>query len=117
MLEKIFKLKEKNTNVKTELIAGLTTFLAMAYILGVNPAILGDAGMDTHSVFMATAISAAFASVVMGLVANYPVALAPGMGVNALFAYTVVSEMGYSWQAALAAVFVSGIVFLIISVS
>ena len=117
MLEKIFKLKEKNTNVKTELIAGLTTFLAMAYILGVNPAILGDAGMDTHSVFMATAISAAFASVVMGLVANYPVALAPGMGVNALFAYTVVSEMGYSWQAALAAVFVSGIVFLIISVT
>ena len=117
MLEKIFKLKEKNTNVKTELNAGLTTFLAMAYILGVNPAILGDAGMDTHSVFMATAISAAFASVVMGLVANYPVALAPGMGVNALFAYTVVSEMGYSWQAALAAVFVSGIVFLIISVT
>ena len=117
MLEKIFKLKEKNTNVKTELIAGLTTFLAMAYILGVNPAILGDAGMDTHSVFMATAISAAFASVVMGLVANYPVALAPGMGVNALFAYTVVSEMGYSWQAALAAVLVSGIVFLIISVT
>lgn len=117
MLEKMFKLKEKNTNVKTEMIAGLTTFLAMAYILGVNPAILGDAGMDAHSVFMATAISAAFASVVMGLVANYPVALAPGMGVNALFAYTVVLDMGYSWQAALAAVFVSGVVFLIISVT
>lgn len=117
MIEKLFKLNEKNTNVKTEVIAGITTFLAMAYILGVNPAILGDAGMDTHSVFMATAVSAAFASVVMGIVANYPVALAPGMGVNALFAYTVVMEMGYSWQAALAAVFVSGVVFLLISVT
>lgn len=117
MLEKLFKLNEKKTDVKTEIIAGITTFLAMAYILGVNPSILGDAGMDMQSVFMATALASAFASIVMGIVANYPVALAPGMGVNALFAYTVVLGMGYSWQAALASVFVSGIVFLIISVT
>ena len=105
MLEKLFKLNEKKSNVKTEVIAGLTTFLAMAYILGVNPMILGDAGMDGHSVFMATAISAGIASLVMGLLANYPVALAPGMGVNALFTYTVVLGMGHSWEAALASVF------------
>ena len=117
MLEKLFKLNAKNTSVKTEIIAGITTFLAMAYILGVNPGILGDAGMDPQAVFMATAISAAIASVVMGLLANYPVALAPGMGVNALFSYTVVMKMGFSWQAALAAVFVSGVVFLLISVT
>lgn len=116
-VEKFFKLKEKNTDVKTEVIAGITTFLAMAYILGVNPAILGDAGMDAHSVFMATAISAGIASIIMGVVANYPVALAPGMGVNALFTYTVVLTMGFTWQAALAAVFVSGLVFLLISVT
>lgn len=117
MLEKLFKLNEKKTDVKTEIVAGITTFLAMAYILAVNPGILGDSGMDVHSVFMATAISAGLASIIMGIVANYPVALAPGMGVNALFTYTVVFGMGYSWQAALAAVFVSGIVFLIISVT
>lgn len=117
MLEKLFKLKEKKTNVKTELLAGLTTFLAMAYILAVNPSILGDAGMNTQAVFLATAISAAIASIVMGLLANYPVALAPGMGVNALFTYTVVLTMGYSWQAALASVFVSGLIFLVISVT
>lgn len=117
MLEKIFHLSEKKTNAKTEMIAGLTTFLAMAYILAVNPIILGDAGMDTHSVFMATAISAGIASVVMGVLANYPVSLAPGMGVNALFTYTVVSTMGHTWEAALAAVFVSGIIFLLISVT
>lgn len=117
MLEKIFKLKEKQTNVKTELIAGLTTFLAMAYILGVNPNVLGAAGMDLSSVFMATAISAGIASIVMGLVANYPVALAAGMGVNALFAYTICGQMGFSWEAALAGVFVSGLIFLVISVT
>lgn len=117
MLEKIFKLKEKNTNVKTELIAGLTTFLAMAYILGVNPAILGETGMDMHSVFMATAISAGIASIIMGVVANYPVALAAGMGVNALFTYTVCFEMGFTWMAALAAVFISGVIFIVISVT
>ena len=117
MLEKLFHLKDKKANVKTELIAGLTTFLAMAYILAVNPSILGESGMNVHSVFMATAISAGIASILMGVLANYPVALAPGMGVNALFTYTVVFTMGYSWQAALASVFISGIVFLIISVT
>ncbi|MEF9961715.1 MAG: NCS2 family permease [Erysipelotrichaceae bacterium] len=117
MLEKLFKLKEKNTNVKTEIIAGITTFLAMAYILGVNPAILGDAGMDKGAVFMATALSAGFASILMGVIANYPVSLAAGMGVNALFAYTICGVMGYSWQAALAGVFVSGLIFVVISVT
>ncbi|MEG2801442.1 MAG: NCS2 family permease [Longicatena sp.] len=117
MLEKLFKLKAKQTSVKTEVIAGLTTFLAMAYILGVNPVILGDAGMDIPSVFMATAISAGLASILMGLIANYPVALAAGMGVNALFAYTICGQMGFSWQAALAGVFVSGIIFVVISVT
>ncbi|MEG2908901.1 MAG: NCS2 family permease [Erysipelotrichaceae bacterium] len=117
MLEKLFKLKEKNTNVKTEIIAGITTFLAMAYILGVNPAILGDAGMDKGAVFMATALSAGFASILMGVIANYPVSLAAGMGVNALFAYTICGAMGYSWQAALAGVFVSGLIFVVISVT
>ena len=117
MLEKLFHLKDKKTNVKTELIAGLTTFLAMAYILAVNPNILGQSGMDTHSVFMATAISAGIASILMGILANFPVALAPGMGVNALFTYTVVLTMGYSWQAALCSVFLSGIIFVLISVT
>lgn len=114
MLEKIFKLKEKGTTVKTEIIAGITTFLAMAYILAVNPGMLGQAGMDVHSVFMATALSSAIACIIMGLIANYPVALAPGMGVNAFFTYTVCITMGHSWQAALAAVMLSGIIFLII---
>lgn len=117
MLNKLFKLDQKHTSVKTEILAGVTTFLAMAYILGVNPAILGDAGMDMSAVFMATAISSGVACLIMGLLANYPVALAPGMGVNALFAYTICLGMGYSWQAALAAVFVSGIVFVLISVT
>ncbi|MBP3853363.1 MAG: NCS2 family permease, partial [Erysipelotrichaceae bacterium] len=117
MMEKFFKLKEKGTDVKTEIIAGLTTFLAMAYILGVNPAILGDAGMDVSAVFFATALASGVASIAMGLAANYPVALSAGMGVNALFAYTVCGAMGYSWQAALAAVMLSGIIFLIISVT
>lgn len=117
MLEKLFHLNEKNTNVKTEIVAGITTFLAMAYILAVNPMILGQSGMDVHSVFMATAISAGVASIAMGLIANYPVSLAPGMGVNALFTYTVVLTMGHTWQAALAAVFVSGVIFLLISVT
>ena len=116
-MDKFFHLSEKNTSVKTEIIAGLTTFLAMAYILGVNPMILGDAGMDVPSVFMATALSAGFASIVMGLVANYPVALAAGMGVNALFAYTICGVMGFSWQAALCAVFISGVIFILISVT
>ena len=101
IVEKFFKLSEKGSNVKTEILAGLTTFLAMAYILGVNPAVLGDAGMDKPSVFLATALSAGVASIIMGLVANYPVALAAGMGVNALFAYTICGQMGFSWSAAL----------------
>ena len=117
MLEKLFHLKENKTSVRTELIAGLTTFLAMAYILGVNPSVLGDAGMDVSSVFLTTALSAAVASVIMGLLANYPVALAAGMGVNALFAYTVCGQMGYSWSAALAGVFISGVIFILISVT
>ena len=117
MLEKLFHLKENKTSVRTELIAGLTTFLAMAYILGVNPSVLGDAGMDVSFVFLATALSAAVASVIMGLLANYPVALAAGMGVNALFAYTVCGQMGYSWSAALAGVFISGVIFILISVT
>lgn len=116
-LDSYFHLSEKGTNVKTEVIAGITTFLAMAYILGVNPMILADAGMDIESVFTATALSAAVASIIMGVMANYPVALAAGMGVNALFAYTICGAMGYSWQAALAAVFLSGVIFVIISVT
>ena len=117
MLEKLFHLTENKTTVRTEIIAGLTTFLAMAYILAVNPSILSAAGMDVASVFLATALSAAVASIIMGLVANYPVALAAGMGVNALFAYTVCGQMGYSWSAALAGVFVSGVIFIAISVT
>ncbi|MFV0379876.1 MAG: NCS2 family permease [Anaerorhabdus sp.] len=117
MLEKLFKLTQKKTTVKTEILAGITTFLAMAYILAVNPGILGEAGMPMESVFFATAIASGVSSIIMGLVANYPIALAPGMGVNALFAYTACLTMGLSWQAALAAVFVSGVVFLIISIT
>ena len=117
MFEKLFKLSSHNTTVKTELIAGLTTFLAMAYILAVNPGMLSTTGMPYQSVFLATAIASGIASILMGLLANYPVALAPGMGVNAFFTYTVCLTFGYSWQAALAAVFVSGIIFIVISVT
>lgn len=117
MFEKLFKLDHHKTTVKTELIAGLTTFLAMAYILAVNPGMLGETGMNVQSVFLATAISSGFASIIMGLAANYPVALAPGMGVNAFFTYTVCMTYGYSWQAALAAVMVSGLIFVVISVT
>lgn len=117
MMEKLFKLSEKNTNVKTEILAGITTFLAMAYILGVNPTILHDAGMDINAVFMATAVASGIASLIMGVLANYPVALSAGMGVNALFAYTICGAMGYSWSAALCAVLISGLIFLVISVT
>ena len=116
-LSKFFKLEEKNTTVKTEILAGVTTFLAMAYILAVNPGILSEAGMNPSAVFTATALSAALGSILMGVLANYPVALAAGMGVNALFTYTVCLTMGYSWQAALAAVLISGIIFIVISVT
>lgn len=118
MLEKLFKLKEKGTNVKTEILAGVTTFLAMAYILAVNPGMLGGIeGMSAQGVFLATAISSAVATIIMGLLANYPVALAPGMGVNALFTFTICGSMGMSYKAGLACVFISGILFLIISVT
>lgn len=114
-LDRFFKIKESGSSVRTEVLAGLTTFLAMSYILVVNPSILKDAGMDSSAVFVATCISSAFACMMMGLVANYPIALAPGMGLNAYFTYTVVKGMGISWQVALGAVFVSGIVFIILS--
>ena len=117
MFEKLFKLKEKNTTVRTELIAGLTTFLAMAYILAVNPSVLSASGMDSGSVFLATAIASGISCILMGVLANYPVALSAGMGTNALFAYTLCLGAGYTYQEALAVVFISGIVFVIISIT
>lgn len=116
-LEQLFHLKEHNTDVKTEVLAGITTFMAMAYILAVNPTILADAGMDKGAVFTATVLAAAFATILMALLSNYPFVLAPGMGLNAYFAYSVVIGMGYSWQIALAAVFTEGIIFIILSVT
>ena len=115
-LEKVFKLQEHGTTPRTEVIAGLTTFLTMAYIIFVNPAILGDAGMPKGSVFVATCLIAALGTTIMALYANYPIALAPGMGLNAYFAYVVVLHMGFTWQAALGAVFVSGCLFLLVTV-
>lgn len=116
MLEKLFKLKEHNTTVKTEVIAGVTTFLTMAYIIFVNPSMLAAAGMDQGAVFVATCLAAAIGCLIMGLWANYPVAMAPGMGLNAFFSFTVVGQMGYSWQVALGAVFLSGVCFFLLSV-
>lgn len=115
MLEKLFKLKQNKTSLKQEAVAGLTTFLTMAYIIFVNPSMLADAGMDQGAVFVATCVAAAIGCLVMGLLANYPIALAPGMGLNAFFTYAVVGEMGYSWETALGAVFLSGICFMILS--
>lgn len=115
-LEKFFKLSEHGTTVRTEVMAGITTFLTMGYITFVNPAILADAGMDFGAVFVATCVAAAIGTLVMGLYANYPIALAPGMGLNAFFTYGVVLGMGHSWQTALGAVFLSGIIFIILSV-
>jgi len=117
MLEKIFKLREHGTTVRTEIMAGLTTFMTMAYIIIVNPQILGDAGMPAGAVMVATCLAAALGTFLMGFLANYPFALAPGMGLNAFFTYTVVLTMGLSWQAALAAVFISGIIFLLLTLS
>jgi len=117
MLEKLFQLQEHGTTVRTELIAGLTTFLTMAYIIFVNPAILGDAGMPKDAVFVATCVIAALGTTVMALYANYPIALAPGMRLNAYFAYAVVLHMGFTWQAALGAVFISGCLFLFVTVT
>ncbi len=116
-LEKIFHLKENNTDFKTEVIAGITTFMTMAYILAVNPNILSEAGMDRGAIFTATALSAFIATCVMALLANYPFVLAPGMGLNAYFTYTVVMGMGFTWQEALAAVFVEGIIFIVLSLT
>lgn len=115
MLEKLFKLKANKTSVRTEVIAGCTTFLAMAYILFVNPSILGATGMDKGAVFVATCLAAAIGSVLMGMIANLPIALAPGMGLNAFFTYTVVLHMGYHWQVALGAVFISALTFFALS--
>ncbi|MFN4238104.1 MAG: NCS2 family permease [Vogesella sp.] len=115
MLESFFKLKEHGTDVKTEVIAGFTTFLTMAYIVIVNPAILSITGMDFNAVFVATCLAAALGTGIMALVANYPIALAPGMGLNAYFTFTVVKGMGVPWETALGAVFISGIVFLAVS--
>ncbi len=114
-LEKLFHLKENHTNVKTEILAGVTTFMTMAYILAVNPNILSSTGMDHGAVFTATALAAFVGTLCMALFANYPFALAPGMGLNAYFAYTVVLGMGYSWKVALAAVLIEGIIFIILS--
>jgi AGZA family xanthine/uracil permease-like MFS transporter len=114
-LDKWFKLSEHRTDVRTELLAGLTTFLTMAYIIFVNPSILGDAGMPKDAVFVATCLAAALGTLIMGLYANYPIALAPGMGLNAYFAYAVVKGMGVPWQVALGAVFISGCLFLVVS--
>lgn len=115
LAEKIFRLKEKKTNVKTEIMAGITTFMTMSYILAVNPQILGDAGMDKGAVFTATIIASIIAILIMGLYANLPFALAPGMGLNAFFTYTVVMTMGKSWEFALAAVFIEGIIFIFLT--
>lgn len=115
MLEKLFKLRAHNTTVKTEIVAGLTTFLTMAYIIFVNPSILKDAQMDQGAVFVATCLAAAVGCFIMGVYANYPIAVAPGMGLNVFFTYTVVAQMGYSWQVALGAVFLSGVVFVLLS--
>ena len=116
VLEHYFHLKEHGTDVRTELLAGLTTFLTMAYIIFVNPTILADAGMPRDAVFVATCLAAALGSAIMGLYANYPIAMAPGMGLNAYFAYVVVKGMGYTWEMALGAVFISGCLFVLVSV-
>lgn len=116
-LERYFHLNELGTNVRTEVLAGITTFVTMAYILFVNPNILKDAGMPVNATFAATAIAAAVGTLIMGLYANYPIALAPGMGLNAFFTYAVVLGMGLSWQTALGAVFISGVVFFIMTVT
>jgi AGZA family xanthine/uracil permease-like MFS transporter len=117
VIAKFFQLEAHGTNVRTEVVAGVTTFLTMAYIIFVNPAILADAGMDKGAVFVATCLAAAIGTALMGLYANYPLALAPGMGLNAYFTFGVVKGMGHSWETALGAVFISGILFLIVSVT
>src|SRR6516164_6293593 len=116
ILDQIFGLSKSGSNLRTEFVAGLTTFLTMVYIVFVNPQILGNAGMDKGAVFVATCIAAAVSTLVMAFYANYPIALAPGMGLNAFFAFTVVLTMKYTWQQALGAVFCSGVIFFLISI-
>ena len=117
MLEKLFKLKESNTNIQTELLAGFTTFITMAYIIFVNPQMMSSTGMDIGASFVGTFVDAAIACIAMGFYSNWPIGLAPGMGLNAFFTYTVVGEMGYTWEIALGAVFLAGILFWIMSVT
>jgi len=117
MLEKLFKLKESNTNIQTELLAGFTTFITMAYIIFVNPQMMSSTGMDLGASFVGTCVAAAIACIAMGFYSNWPIGLAPGMGLNAFFTYTVVGEMGYIWEIALGAVFLAGILFWIMSVT
>lgn len=117
MFEKLFHLKDNNTNVKTEITAGITTFMTMAYILAVNPSILGEAGMDPTGVLLATCIASFIGTVCMAFMANMPFALSAGMGLNAFLTYTVVMGFGYTWQTALLAVFIEGIIFIILSLT
>jgi AGZA family xanthine/uracil permease-like MFS transporter len=117
MFERLFKLSEHGTSVRTEVVAGLTTFLTMSYIIFVNPDILSTTGMDRDAVFVATCLAAALGSLVMALVANWPIGMAPGMGLNAFFAFTVVAALGFTWQQALGAVFISGLIFVILTVT
>lgn len=116
-VRKTFKLSENHTDTKTEVLAGITTFMTMAYILAVNPSIMAATGMDSGAVFTATALAAFVGTLLMAIFANYPFALAPGMGLNAYFAYTVVIGMGYTWQYALTAVFAEGIIFILLSLT
>jgi len=117
MLERLFRLREHATDARTELLAGVTTFLTMAYIIFINPEILSSTGMDRDAVFVATCLAAALGSLIMAFVANWPIGMAPGMGLNAFFAFTVVGALGYTWQQALGAVFISGVIFLIITIT
>ena len=117
LMERIFHLSESHTTVKTEIMAGITTFMTMAYILAVNPSIMSTTGMDKGAVLTATALAGFLGTMLMAVFANYPFALAPGMGLNAFFAFTVVKQMGYSWEMALAAVFVEGIIFIVLSLT
>src|SRR3984957_11265707 len=117
MLQRLFDLQSHGTTVRTEVFAGLTTFLTMAYIVVVNPLILGEAGLPVAGVAVATCLSAGFGSILMGLLSNYPLALAPGMGLNAYFTYTVVKGMGLPWQTALGCVFLSGVSFMLLTVA
>ena len=117
MLDRLFRLNEHNTTARTEILAGITTFLTMSYIIFVNPEILSSTGMDHDAVFVATCLAAAIGSLVMAFVANWPIGMAPGMGLNAFFAFTVVGTLGYSWQQALGAVFISGVIFVLLTVT